>query len=297
MLACTAATPGSGKSYMGRVVGRFLTGRDVPVSEVGAGSIGELDKRLVACLLSGAPVVHLDNCNGRLDSELLCQILTERTATVRPLGLSQQVIISGMPMILANGNNVQVDENLSRRTLLVPLDAGLERPELRNFEQRPDRAVLERRNEFVAAALTALRAFLQSWRSGQAQPIRPSLGSFEGWSDHVRSALVWYGYRDPVEAMAFAQAEDPDKAARIAVFHCLHELFGGKPFTANDVVSRMSNASYDALEEKPEENALCEVLATNTKSLLPSQKQRNRRSALRLSVPCSRAGLRRLRVG
>jgi len=125
MLTCAAATPGSGKSFIGRLLGLWLTGRDIPVSNVAAGSSGELDKRLNAGLLGGAPMVHLDNCNGRLVSDLLCQILTERTVAVRPLGVSEEISVSGMPMVLANGNNVQVDENLARRTLMVELDAGM----------------------------------------------------------------------------------------------------------------------------------------------------------------------------
>jgi Bifunctional DNA primase/polymerase, N-terminal len=269
MLTSTAATPGSGKSFIGTLIGIWLTGREIPVSNVAVGSAGELDKRLTAGLLGGAPMIHLDNCNGKLDSELLCQILTERSVAVRPLGVSEEIIVSGMPLVLANGNNVQVDENLARRTLLVELDARMEKPELRHFNLRPDRLLRENRAAYVAAILTALRAYLLALKRGEAKPITPAVGSFDGWSDYARSLMVWYGYRDPVEAMAIAQAEDPEKAARGAVFKGLHVLFGDRPFTASEVVQRVEAAEYDVLDERPAEAGVCAQVQENLRILLP----------------------------
>jgi hypothetical protein len=272
MLTCTAATPGSGKSYIGTLIGILLTGRAVPVSSVAAGFSAELDKRLTAGLLAGAPIVHLDNCNGKLDSELLCQMLTQSSVAIRPLGVSEEVIVSGLPLVLANGNGVQVDENLARRTLLVELDAGMEKPELRSFNLSPDRILLNDRGVYVAAILTALRAYLLALKTGEAKLIQPKLGSFDQWSDYSRSMLVWLGYRDPVEATAIAQAEDPDKSARRAVFGSLRELFSDRPFTVGKLVERLQAAEYDALDERPQESRLCNVIQENLRTLLPNHK-------------------------
>jgi Bifunctional DNA primase/polymerase, N-terminal len=275
MLTITAATPGSGKSFIGCIIGILLTGRDVPVSNVAAGVAAELDKRLSAGLLGGAPVIHLDNVNGKLDSDLLCQILTERSVAVRPLGVSEEVIISGMPIVFANGNGVRVDENLGRRTLLVELDAGMEKPELRSFNLRPDRLLLEDRGKYLAAVLTALRAFILARQRGEASVAKPKLGSFEEWSDYGRSLLIWYGFHDPLEAMATAQADDPEKGARSAVFISLRALFDDKPFTVNDVIERIEKAANDVLEERPAEIELCDGLKTNLLALLPHQNGRS----------------------
>jgi len=38
----------------------------------------------------------------------------------------------------------------------------------------------------------------------------PKLASFEGWSDTVRSALIWLGKEDPVKSMEVARQEDPE---------------------------------------------------------------------------------------
>jgi hypothetical protein len=271
MLTCTAATPGSGKSFIGRLIGIWVTGRDVPVSNVASGSAGELDKRLNAGLLGGAPMIHIDNANGKLVSDLLCQILTERSVAVRPLGVSEEVIVSGMPLILANGNHVQVDDNLSRRTLLVELDAGVEKPELRYFNLRPIDMLVENRGAYVAAILTALRAYLMALERAETKPILPRVGSFEEWSDFARSLVIWCGFRDPIEAMAIAQAEDPEKAARGAVFRGLQALFCDRPFTAGNVIERLERAEYDALDELPPGEAeICRSIRDNLRSLLPN---------------------------
>ena len=274
MLAVKAATPGSGKSYIGRMVGLMLTGRDVPVTSVASGSSGELEKRLNAALLGGTPMIHLDNCNGRLESDLLCQVLTERTVTIRPLGLSEEVTVSGMPVVLANGNNLLVDDNLARRTLLVELDAGMERPELRSFNLRPLEMLSKKRGSYLAALLTAVQAYLFAVRRGEAKAVTPSVGSFQGWSDCARSALLWYGYADPVEAMTIAQAEDPDKAARRAIFRALQAVWGDQPFTASDILERLATANDNfALDVNSSEAELCINIGENLKALVTDHRK------------------------
>jgi hypothetical protein len=81
--------------------------------------------------------------------------------------------------------------------------------------------------------------------------------------------MVWYGYRDPVEAMAIAQAEDPEKAARGAIFKGLHVLFGDRPLTASEVVQRIEAAEYDVLDERPVEAGVCAQVQENLRILLP----------------------------
>ena len=174
-----------------------------------------------------------------------------------------------MPMVLANGNNVQVDENLARRTLLVELDPGMEKPELRHFNLRPDDLLRENRGAYVGAILTALRGYLLALQRGDAKTITPAVGSFRGWSDYARSLMTWYGFRDPAEAMAIAQAEDPEKAARGAAFRGLHAMFGDRPFTASEVVQRIDAAQYDALDERPTETEVCSQVQENLRILLP----------------------------
>ncbi len=54
----------------------------------------------------------------------------------------------------------------------------------------------------------------------------PRLASFEGWSDTVRSALIWLGRADPVETMVATREEDPERAALAALLAGWRDTFG-----------------------------------------------------------------------
>lgn len=95
--------------------------------------------------------------------------------------------------------------DVTRRALLCSLDPMLERPELRQFMGNPVATVLQDRAKYIAAALTIVRAYFLEGQPNQA----PRLASFEGWSDTVRSALIWLGCEDPVTTMERAREEDP----------------------------------------------------------------------------------------
>jgi putative DNA primase/helicase len=92
---------------------------------------------------------------------------------------------------------------------MVNLDPQTERPELREFKYNPVKAILEDRGKYVAAVLTICRAYVAAGRPNRAS----RLASFEGWSDTVRSALIWLGKADPVDSMELARAEDPELSA------------------------------------------------------------------------------------
>ena len=66
--------------------------------------------------------------------------------------------------------------------------------------------IMANRGDYIAAALTVCRAYQVAGRPDrQAQ-----IGSFNEWSDTVRSALVWLGEADPLQSMETARAEDPE---------------------------------------------------------------------------------------
>ena len=95
---------------------------------------------------------------------------------------------------------------MTRRSLISDLDAQVERPELRTFKFDPLERVLASRGRYVAAALTAVRAFIVSG----AKPDMPNLASYAGYSATVRGALVWLGYPDPAASMERAREDDPE---------------------------------------------------------------------------------------
>jgi hypothetical protein len=207
MHCANAATPGTGKSYLWDTAAAIVIGQPMPVLS-GGESRAELEKRIAAALFKAQQLVSLDNLNGELNSEFLCQVIERPNVETRELGKTFNFPVNtrGNSMF-ATGNNLTLVEDLCRRAITSHLDAGVERPELRQFNRDPLAMVLADRGKYISAALTICSAYLCAGSPGP----RPRLASFEGWSDCVRSALTWLGEEDPVKSMDLAREEDPTR--------------------------------------------------------------------------------------
>ena len=209
-----------------------------PVAPCPALTIGqdeaELHKRLDSTLLAGHPVVSLDNISRPLKSDSLCNVLTNRTIEVRVLGQSKSPRLETRLTLLAAGNNLVVIGDLVRRTLLAYLDAGTETPWLRKFKMNPLRMIMADRGRYVTACLTAVRAYILAGCPAAPTPLQ----GFEQWSTFIRGTLVWLDQADPVEAIANAHADDPQRQAAAAVFLAWYARFPNEDdMTASEVIS------------------------------------------------------------
>ena len=88
MLLVRAHMAGMGKSYLIDVIATVATGRICPVITA-LKSVEETEKRLGAIVLSGIPMVSLDNCIHDLGGEFLCQVAERPVVKVRILGRSE----------------------------------------------------------------------------------------------------------------------------------------------------------------------------------------------------------------
>jgi putative DNA primase/helicase len=221
MHAICAPAAGTGKSYLLDVAAAISIGHPCPVMAAGR-TEEETEKRLAATLLAGQPIINLDNVNGDLGGDALCQIIERPIVEIRILGKSERVRIEARCTVFATGNNLRLLGDMTRRVLRCTLDANQERPELRQFKRDPVAEVLADRGRYVAAALTIVRAYIAAGRPCVAS----RLASFEGWSDTVRSALIWLGRADPLETMDAARKDDPMLQGMEAVFAGLKEAIG-----------------------------------------------------------------------
>ncbi len=205
MHVARAPTAGSGKSYLFDVAAAIALGQACPVMSAGDKE-EELEKRLGSALMEGQTVLSIDNVNGELRGNLLCQVIEQENVSTRILGKSVMVRLDVRSTIFATGNNIVLPEDMNRRHLLCSLDSGQERPELRKFNAKPVDKVAANRGLYIAATLTIVRAYILAGMPGRLSP----LNSFEGWSDTVRSALVWLGCADPELTMNAARGNDSD---------------------------------------------------------------------------------------
>lgn len=221
MFAFRATAPGSGKSYLVDLAASIATGRQCPVTNAGHDQ-EEMDKRLGGLLLSGYPIMSLDNVNGELGGDLLCQAVERPIVRLRELGKSNSIEIDNKAVIFATGNALRVKGDMTRRTVMASLDPKMEQPELRQFRTNPVQVVAADRGKYVAACLTIVRAYLASGHDAGLAP----MASFEVWSRTVRSALVWLGEEDPCLSMVEAREDDPEFMERSEVIGLLAEAIG-----------------------------------------------------------------------
>ena len=229
--AVNAHAPGSGKSYLVDIVSMIATGRPCPVI-TSSQDEAENEKRIAALLLAGYSLVSLDNVNGELGGDLLCQAIERSLIRIRPLGGSDIVEIDSCVSMFATGNNIRVRGDMVRRTLVVELDAQEERPELRTFVTDPVAVIAADRGKYVSACLVIVRAYIAAGSPGKL----PTIASFEGWSNMVRSALVWLGCADPALSMEAARQDDPELGELSEVMNAWHAAFGPDTVTCRRAI-------------------------------------------------------------
>src|SRR6516162_9760263 len=129
-----ADTSGTGKSYYVDLVAVIATGRLCPVITA-LKNMEETEKRIGSVLLSGMPIVSLDNCTHDLSGELLCQLAERPVIKIRILGRSEMPDCELHTAVFATGNNIAFKGDMVRRGFVCHLEALEERPELRAFRR------------------------------------------------------------------------------------------------------------------------------------------------------------------
>jgi putative DNA primase/helicase len=97
----------------------------------------ELDKKLDAALLAGQSLIAIDNFNGELRGDKLCQVIERPMVQVRIFGKLEMSLVENRSCCFANGNNLVITDEIIRRTISARLDAKIERPEYREFAGNP----------------------------------------------------------------------------------------------------------------------------------------------------------------
>ena len=243
----TSPTAGTGKSYLVDVVSSIYSG--TPCAVIGKGeSIGELEKRLNTSLVAGHPMVSIDNVNGDLGGDFLCHAIERPLTDIRILGRTQHARIQNTVSLFATGNNLRLVGDVVRRSLLGSMDAKVERPEMRAFSTKPIDTVMADRGKYIAAALIIVRAYRVAGspsRQGSMQ-----IGSFQEWSDLVRSALIWLGCEDPVKTMIKARENDLELEALQDFLNAMASQIGLGPSAAL-TAAQIITAAYQPKSLQP----------------------------------------------
>lgn len=232
----SAPSPGSGKSFLVDLCSAIISGNAAPVMTAGK-SEEETEKRLGAVFMEGSPILAIDNVNGQLYGDALCQCVERPVVKFRILGQSVMTDIENKTTMFATGNNISLVDDMARRSVLCKLDPNTERPELRDFDDDPMERILNNRGQYIADALTVLRAYKIAGQPGKLH----QLASFGEWSDTVRSAIVWLGYQDPLATMDSVRDADGRLASLQSFVAAWHSEAGPAKKTAGQIVDASLN--------------------------------------------------------
>ncbi len=223
---------GAGKGKLVRAVTWIAFG--IQPRAIAAGpNVEELDKRLAAELISGGPVVFVDNVNNaNLNSDMLASVITEKPAYIRILGLTKTVPLNSSAMIMVTGNGIRISGDLVRRFIEVKLNAGIENPESRAFGGDFDAEIVHNRIPLLEAVLTIWRWGILM---GDALPAGMPLGSFTQWSRKVRDPLVALGCRDVVDRLAESRQKDSQRSATREFLETWWAFHGDAALAVKDV--------------------------------------------------------------
>ena len=248
--AFSAPAAGTGKSVLVDVAATIATGDLVAVMSTGQDR-HEFEKRLTAQALAGELVISIDNIREPLGGDFLCQMVSQKKVTVRPLGKSEAYKIPNTSLLTATGNNLTIEGDLTRRSVICNIDSHHERPELRRFTFDPVKYCEKNRAELVVAVLTIIRAYMVSGKRMKATPI----GGFEKWSRFVRKPIMWIMGSDPVASMESIRRDDPELDALRGLVLAWHAALGSDKITIRKLIEVANDVNEDGTEKHPDLSA------------------------------------------
>jgi putative DNA primase/helicase len=237
MLAVSARAAGTGKSHLVDLASTVAIGRLCPSMGVGTRN-EEVEKEINTMLLSGVPGFSIDNVSRDLDIGTLNRATERALLTIRIFGVLESIEVENAVTIYMTGNNLAIVDEQGRRTMRCDLDAGVERPERREFTGDPIYTVRANRPRYIADVLTIARAYHVS-----GERVAPfSIGSYGAWSHFVREPLIWLGRPDPVDTMETTAGDDPTTLRLAAIVLGWWDSFTSMPKT-------LAEAQVDARPE------------------------------------------------
>ena len=208
MFMLDANQAGSGKGLLLKVIGWIALGHDMDFLTA-TNNEEEERKRITAKILGGATMVLIDNIGTTFGSATLEALLTTGTWSERLLGSNDAPRLDVWIIWYGSGNNIQYTRDDTRRRICaIRLLSDDERPEERtDFKYDLEQYTTENRGQLVATALTMLRGWIRSGkRAAELPEWGGTWGSFNGWDEVVRGAIVYAGLPDPIGAKATKDA-------------------------------------------------------------------------------------------
>jgi hypothetical protein len=240
MFVIKGAQDGTGKGELARAIGRLALDAVPPFMAWGHDD-DEFKKRFDAMLMASPAMLVIDNANGRmLRGDTLEMILSEGTATIRVLGRSEAVTVRNRSFFIANGNNIAISGDMTRRAFVISILPRSASPELETFPFTPEGYARGHRDALLNDAYTIMRAYRVA---GMPRSGLPAVGSFSVWERKVRDLIYWLVGYDLTREFERNKQDDPHRQNDAALLAALHKRFGTDWFKASGVEAALKAAS------------------------------------------------------
>lgn len=231
-------TQGSGGSLLAKALLMPAHGQDVGIVTE-AESDAEWRKRITALAMHSQSAILIDNLRETLDSGALAAALTSTRWTDRVLGGNRMIDVEFAPLWLATGNNPVLSSEISRRTVQIRVDPGVDRPWQRQEWKHPHLLewAAEQRGQLIWAALVLWRNWVACGRPAYSGQL---LGSYEHWSRTIGGVLESAdipGFLENLDDL-YEASDDAGKAER-SLLVAWAEHLGKRPVTSSRVVSTL----------------------------------------------------------
>lgn len=203
----TANAPGAGKTMLASCA--IVPVYGVPDIESFPNSNDELDKKLVAGVISGSNYIFYDNAKGHLNYPSLEAFLTSTKYGGRVLGISEKVFVEHKSLAFITGNDVSLSSDLHRRTLIAELFMEHERSGDRIFKQPMD---IHRLVQSRSVILSALWSLIRSWDEAGRPKSSKHNSDFMAWSEIIGGIVEHAGWCCPLIPADVDDAGDTEQA-------------------------------------------------------------------------------------
>jgi hypothetical protein len=224
----------TGKSKLvNEVMGLIITGRDTPSMQITERE-EEREKRILAMLLQGETLMHLDNLPPYVDSPALASLLTTKNFLGRVLGFSRNVSLPNNLTIVGTGNNMQASGEIAKRIVPIMIEPTSANPEARTNFQHPDIRTYARQQR--RTVLECLLGLVENWLAADRPLHANRLGGFESWSETIGGILKVNGLRKwRTNEAEWRERANPGGSEMEAFVEAWHEGHGEKEVEPKDL--------------------------------------------------------------
>jgi hypothetical protein len=243
-----ASTSGTGKTLLADIASMPFIPSGPTIMTAGKDD-DEWRKRITAKLMNAPSHILIDNVKVKLTSGDLSAATTAHEWEDRILGQSATIRVPVKCTWIATGNNMELSDEIARRSVWIRLDAKIERPWKRSgFKHENLRGwVKKHRGEIVTALLT----FVQKWLVENRPESNVVLGSYEEWVKVVGGILKAVSIDGFLEnANELYEQLDADRRAWVEFFDVWAEKYGAYDEESNSWGAYVETDSGGLIWEK-----------------------------------------------